>query len=101
MTEGKKLLEILQTPVASSAHNTIIAQADYRVAADHLLDMIHEILEKNKAIEQCWTDTKSKLNQKLGLRLFQKDVLQVCVFAIGSRRQASEWLQLAKAEYFC
>ena len=77
VTEGKRLLEVIQTPVASSAYNAIIAQADYRVGAEHLLDMIHEILEKNNMIEKHWTATKSQLNQKLGLRLFQKDVLQV------------------------
>ena len=84
-SEGKKLLGILQTPVANSAYNAIIAQADYRVGAAHLLDMIHEILEKNKAIEQSWTATKSQLNQKLGLRLFQKDVLQVSILFLVCR----------------
>lgn len=78
VSEGNGLLEILQTPVASSAYNSIISQADYRVGASHLINMIHETLEKNKTIEDCWVATKAQLNQKLGLRLFQKDVLQVC-----------------------
>ncbi|KAF6021902.1 trio [Bugula neritina] len=77
VSEGNGLLEILQTPVASSAYNSIISQADYRVGASHLINMIHETLEKNKTIEDCWVATKAQLNQKLGLRLFQKDVLQV------------------------
>lgn len=77
MRDGKQLLDILQTPVASSVNNTIIAQADYRAGANHVLDLIHEIHERNREIEQPWTATRSQLNQKLGLRLYQKDVLQV------------------------
>lgn len=77
MSDSKSLLEILQTPVSSSVNNAIIAQADYRLASNHVLDLIHQILERNKEIENAWSSTRSRLNQKLGLRIFQKDVQQV------------------------
>ena len=77
VTEGKALLDVLQTPVASTASTSITAQADYSVGAGHILDLIHEVLDKNRQIETAWSVTKSKLHQKLGLRLFQKDVQQV------------------------
>lgn len=77
MVDTKELLAILQTPVSPSVNNTIIAQADYREASNRILELNHLILEKNKEIETVWTAKRRELNQRLGLKVYQKDVQQV------------------------
>jgi hypothetical protein len=51
--------------------------ADYSSGAKHVLDVIHEILGRHRALEQKWTSKKVKLHQRLALKLFKEDVKQV------------------------
>lgn len=76
-TDGKHLLDTLQTPIASSANNSITATADYTLASQHVLNLVHEVLDQHRQLEEMWTTKKAELHQKLGLRLFQHDVKQV------------------------
>ncbi|KAL5006006.1 hypothetical protein ScPMuIL_017164 [Solemya velum] len=75
--DGKSLLDTLQTPVSSNSNNSITAKADYSEAAGHVLDVVHEVLARQRYLEQRWHAKKVKLHQRLGLRLFQQDVKQV------------------------
>ncbi|CAB3382818.1 Hypothetical predicted protein [Cloeon dipterum] len=51
--------------------------ADYSEGAGHVLNVIHQILNHHRALEQRWHSNKIKLHQRLALRLFQGDVKQV------------------------
>ncbi|XP_059472379.1 kalirin isoform X2 [Neocloeon triangulifer] len=51
--------------------------ADYSEGAGHVLDVIHQILNHHRALENRWHSNKIKLHQRLALRLFQGDVKQV------------------------
>ncbi|XP_071053767.1 triple functional domain protein isoform X4 [Onthophagus taurus] len=51
--------------------------ADYSEGASHVLQVIHQILNHHRALEQKWHTKKIKLHQRLALRLFQEDVKQV------------------------
>ncbi|KAK3082880.1 hypothetical protein FSP39_007833 [Pinctada imbricata] len=76
-SDGKTLLDTLQTPVTSSSVNSITAKADYSEASGHVLDVVHDVLAHQRHLEQMWQSKKVKLSQRLGLRLFQQDVKQV------------------------
>ncbi|KAK6165753.1 hypothetical protein SNE40_022615 [Patella caerulea] len=76
-SDGKALLDTLQTPVSCGSSNSLTAKADYSEAAGHVLDVVHEVLAHQRHLEQVWHAKKVKLHQRLGLRLFQQDVKQV------------------------
>ncbi|XP_078619950.1 kalirin-like isoform X2 [Branchiostoma floridae x Branchiostoma japonicum] len=75
--DGKTLLDSLQQPVSPSTSNSMTAQADYSQAAQHVLDLVHEILEKHRQLEEVWQHKKLRLSQRLQLCVFQTDVQQV------------------------
>ncbi|XP_074654482.1 kalirin-like isoform X2 [Tubulanus polymorphus] len=76
-SDGKSLLDTLQTPVTCGSNNSLTAKADYSEGAAHVLDVIHEVLSHHRQLEQIWHSKKVRLHQRLGLCLFQQDVKQV------------------------
>lgn len=54
--------------------------ADYSEGASHVLQVIHQILNHHRVLEQKWHAKKIKLHQRLALRLFQEDVKQVTYY---------------------
>ncbi|XP_070570002.1 kalirin-like isoform X4 [Ptychodera flava] len=75
--DGKALLDALQQPVSPSSTDDLTAQADYSESASHVLDMIHEVLDQHRQLEQLWQNKKTRLHQRLQLCIFQQDVMQV------------------------
>ena len=42
-SDGKQVLDTLQTPVTTSSMNSLTAKADYSEASGHVLDVVHEV----------------------------------------------------------
>lgn len=76
-SDGKSLLDALQSPVSSGSSNSLTADVDYTEGASRVLDVVHEIFAHHRELEMIWHRGKVRLHQRLGLKLFQQDVRQV------------------------
>ena len=45
-SDGKALLDALQSPVSSDSSNSLTADADYTEGASRILDVVHEVSVK-------------------------------------------------------
>uniref|UniRef100_A0A915IC76 DH domain-containing protein n=1 Tax=Romanomermis culicivorax TaxID=13658 RepID=A0A915IC76_ROMCU len=64
--------------VSALIHNQSISSVpDYKAGANHVLDVIHQLLAQQRTLEQQWQQRRVKLHQRLALLLFQQDVAQV------------------------
>ncbi len=52
-SDGKALLDTLQTPVNSGSSNSITAKADYSEGASHVLDVVHEVCTRYRDLYTC------------------------------------------------
>ncbi|XP_071942493.1 kalirin-like isoform X2 [Antedon mediterranea] len=75
--DGKSLLDALQQPVSEESEDSVTAQADYSKSATHVLDVVHEILDNHRHLDEMWQNRKTLFQQQLQLLLFKQDAEEV------------------------
>lgn len=75
--DGKTLLAALQQPVSPESFNSVIAQTDYSTSAGHILDLIHEILQRHRHLQQLWKQNWQVSSHGMQLCVFQQDAKKV------------------------
>ncbi|XP_033101861.1 kalirin-like [Anneissia japonica] len=75
--DGKSLLDALQQPVSEESEDSVTAQADYSKSATHVLDVVHEILDNHRHLDEMWQQRKTVFQQQLQLLLFKQDAEEV------------------------
>ncbi|XP_071823329.1 triple functional domain protein-like isoform X3 [Apostichopus japonicus] len=78
--DGKTLLAALQQPVSPESFNSVIAQTDYSTSAGHILDLIHEILQRHRHLQQLWKQNWQVSSHGMQLCVFQQDAKKVLVW---------------------
>ncbi|KAJ8019897.1 Triple functional domain protein [Holothuria leucospilota] len=75
--DGKTLLAALQQPVSPESFNSVIAHTDYSASAGHILDLIHEMLQRHRNLEDLWRQNWQVSSHGMQLCMFQQDARKV------------------------
>ena len=79
-SDGKALLTALQQPLSPESENSVTAQTNYSHSAGHFLDLIHEVLQQHRELDEGWQRKKTIINQRVQLCVFQHDTAQVGLY---------------------
>nr|XP_054757558.1 kalirin-like [Lytechinus pictus] len=77
LSDGKALLAALQQPLSPESENSVTAQTNYSQSAGHFLDLIHEVLQQHRELDERWQRKRTVINQRVQLCVFQHDTAQV------------------------